>query len=96
MVEIVGLVFVAVPELREVCRYVSRSVGVGVVFGVGDVIGFFYAAVFAESHVVDAHPGVHVVVVGEVVAEDGAVEERCGLVVVVAASVEVIDVEADA
>ena len=95
MGEVVGVVVVAVEDAREHGGNIAAAVALGETLRVGDVFLLLDTAVLAHLHVFPGGHGVHVVVFATVVAEDGSPELGVLLVQVVAATVEVVDLETD-
>ena len=95
MGEVVGVVVVAVEDIREPGRNVATAVALWEALRVGDVLVALDTTVLCHLHVLPRRHRVHVVVFAEVVAEDGASELGVVLVHVVAATIEVVNLEAD-
>ena len=88
-------VMVAVGCLLEVDGNVGGSAYFGHVFRAGDVLVVCDTAVFVHLHREVVVHGLHLIAFADIAGKEAGVEEGCRLVGVVAASVEVIDVESE-
>ena len=88
-----GLVVVAVPEVGQHCRDVGALVAAWEALRVGNIVIVLDTAVLGHLHVLPSGHRVNIVVVALEVTEEGGVELRVSLIIIVPARVEIVSTE---